>query len=295
MEQASIPRAVLISDLPMKFCDLHTHSCFSDGTCTPAEIIALACNIGLSAVALTDHNTLEGLSDFLSAANGQDILAIPGVEISTGYQGKELHIVGLYLNPLQFESVSVFLEEINRRKEISNRNLVQALCQAGYTLDYDEIRRRHPEGTVNRAVIAAALLEKGFVSSVKEAFQNLLSAKGPYFVPPERICCFEAIAFLKSIQAVPILAHPFLNLTEAELRKFLPEAKKHGLVAIETMYSSYSPETAALAADIALEFDLLPSGGSDFHGDNKPDISLGIGKENLQIPCAFAEQLQNSL
>ena len=279
----------------MKCCDLHTHSCFSDGTCTPAEIIDLAVHAGLSAVALTDHNTLEGLPDFLAAAKDKEILAIPGVEISTGYRGKELHIVGLFLNPTLFETLSSFLEEINRQKEISNRNLIQALSQAGYMLDYDEIRHHHPEGTVNRAVIAAALLKKGYVSSIKEAFQYLLSSDGPYFVPPERICCFEAIAFLKAIHAVPVLAHPFLNLSETELRKFLPEAKKHGLAAMETVYSSYSPETAALAADIAREFDLLPSGGSDFHGTNKPDIALGIRKGNLQIPFSFVEQLKNCL
>lgn len=279
----------------MKYCDLHTHSCFSDGTCTPAEIIDLAIHAGLSAVALTDHNTLDGLPDFLAAAEGKEIIAIPGVEISTGYRGKELHIVGLFLNPTQFETISGYLEEINRRKEISNRNLIQALSQAGYVLDYDEICRHHPNGTINRAVIAAALLEKGYVASIKEAFQNLLSSDGPYFVPPERICCFDAIAFLKSIHAVPVLAHPFLNLSEAELREFLPEAKKNGLIAMETMYSSYSPETAALAADIAQEFDLLPSGGSDFHGENKPDILIGIGKGNLQIPNMFAKQLQNCL
>ena len=279
----------------MKYCDLHTHSCFSDGTCTPAEIIDLAIAAGLSSVALTDHNTLDGLPNFLAAAKGKEILAIPGVEISTGYRGKELHIVGLFLNPTQFETISGYLEEINRRKEISNRNLVQALSQAGYVLDYDEICHHHPNGTINRAVIAAALLEKGYVASIKDAFRNLLSSDGPYFVPPERICCFDAIAFLKSIHAVPVLAHPFLNLSEAELREFLPEAKKHGLIAMETVYSSYSPETAALAADIAREFDLLPSGGSDFHGENKPNILIGIGKDNLQIPNMFAKQLQNCL
>lgn len=279
----------------MKYCDLHTHSCFSDGTCTPSEIIDFAIKTGLSAVALTDHNTLDGLPEFLSAAAGKDILAVPGVEISTGYQGKELHIVGLFLDPAQFRSVSDFLEQINRKKEISNRNLIQALSRAGYRLNYDEICRRHPQGTVNRAVIAAALLENGYVSSIKEAFKHLLSSDGPYFVPPERLCCFEAIAFLKSIQAVPVLAHPFLNLSEAELRNFLPEAKKHGLAAMETMYSSYSQETADLAAVIAREYGILSSGGSDFHGSNKPDIVLGIGKGNLQIPYRFAEQLQNCL
>ena len=269
--------------MPMKnACDLHTHSCFSDGTCTPAQIIGLAATAGLSAVALTDHNTVAGLPCFLAAAEGRDLLAIPGVEISTGWNGKELHIAGLFLPPETFDAVTVFLDGINIRKDESNRKLIATLRSAGYLLDYDEIRRAHPEGTINRAVIAAALLEKGYVSSVREVFQTLLSSGNGYYIPPERISAFDAIAFLSSIHAVPVLAHPLLNLSEAELRQFLRSAKKYGLAAMETVYSSYSPEAAALAEEIAAEFALLPSGGSDFHGSNKPDISLGTGKGNLR-------------
>lgn len=273
-------------------CDLHTHSCFSDGTCTPEEIIAQALSSGLSAVALTDHNTLEGLPAFLKASEGKEILAIPGVEISTGWNGRELHIVGLFLNPACFSAVTDFLSIINIRKEESNRILIRNLCSAGFSLDYDKIRRSHPEGTVNRAVIAAALLENGYVASIKEAFDTLLSSRHGYFIPPERIPAMEAIAFLKSIHAVPVLAHPFLSLSETELRSFLPEAKKHGLAAMETVYSTYSPETEILTAKIAAEYALLPSGGSDFHGANKPEIALGTGKGSLHVPDSFVYPLQ---
>lgn len=279
--------------MPMKnACDLHTHSCFSDGTCTPAEIVDLAVRTGLSAVALTDHNTIAGLPDFLAAAESADVEAIAGVEISTGYHGKELHIVGLFVKPSDYDTVTAFLETANFRKEESNRNLIHALAKAGYALDYDQILRTHPEGTVNRAVIAAELLEKGYVTSVEDAFQRLLHPRNGFYVPPERICVLDAIAFLASLHIVPVLAHPFLNLSEDVLRTFLPEAKRHGLSAMETVYSGYSPETAALAEKIAAEFGLLCSGGSDFHGDNKPDISLGTGKGNLHIPIEFAKKLQ---
>lgn len=278
--------------MPMLCCDLHTHSHFSDGTCSPAEILALAVDAGLSAVALTDHNTVAGLPAFLAAAEGKDILAIPGTEISTGWKGKELHIVGLFLKPQDFDAISAFLEVINTRKEESNRRLIRNLQKAGYALDYEKIRHSHPEGTVNRAVIAAALLEKGYVASIKEAFQTLLSSKNGCYVPPERISAFEVIEFLAAIHAVPVLAHPFLSLSEGELRQFLPEAKSHGLKAMETNYSSYSPETTSLAAITAQEFRLLPSGGSDFHGGNKPDIQLGTGKGSLWVPAAFVKPLQ---
>lgn len=279
-----------------RYCDLHTHSCYSDGTCTPAEIIEKAVSLELSAVALTDHNTVAGLPEFLSAAKGQPVLAIPGVEISTEYGETELHILGLFLPPDSFDAVSVLLDGFNQKKEESNRNLVASLKHAGYDLDYDSIRKKHPQGTVNRATIAAALLEQGYVNSVSEAFQGLLSKKSGYYVPPRRLSAFEAIAFLRSIHAVPVLAHSFLNLKEeASLRQFLTEAIPHGLAGMETMYAGYPPDVTAAARRIAREFGLLESGGSDFHGATKPHIALGTGKGTLAVPAAFASRLITAL
>ena len=127
-------------------------------------------------------------------------------------------------------------------------------------------------------------------------FNGLLSKKAGYYIPPERLSSFDAIDFLQSVGAVPVLAHPFLNLkTEKALRHFLAEAVSHGLAAMETIYSSYSPETEALARHIALEFGLKESGGSDFHGQTKPHIALGSGKGNLAVPAVFAKALKNSI
>lgn len=277
-------------------CDLHTHSHYSDGTCSPAEIIEMAVQMGLSAVALTDHNTVAGLPDFLAAAKGKPIDSIPGVEISTQYGEKELHIVGLFLNPEHSGKITALLEIYNQKKEASNKNLIHALNRSGYDLDYDQIRLHHPEGTLNRATIAAALLEKGYVGSIQEAFKGVLSKKSGYYVPPERLSAFDAINFLRSIGAVPVLAHSFLNLkTEEELRTFLQEAIPHGLTAMETMYSSYTLEITETARRIAREFHLLESGGSDFHGQTKPLIRLGIGRGSLAVPAAFADNLRNCI
>lgn len=279
-----------------KYCDLHTHSNYSDGTYSPSEIIAEAAALGLSAVALTDHNTVAGLPDFVAAAQGSPVEAVPGVEISCQYGDIELHLVGLFLPMENLDIITVYLESLNRKKEESNRQLIQRLNQAGYVLDYDEIRLSHPEGTVNRAVIAASMLEKGYVSSIEEAFQGLLSRKSGFYVPPQRLSFFNAIALLRYVEAVPVLAHPFLNLkTEDRLRACLEEAVPAGLVGMETMYSSYSPETTALARQLAREFGLLESGGSDFHGSTKPHIQLGTGKGDLAVPTAFMEKLKNSI
>ncbi len=275
--------------MPSKRCDLHTHSCFSDGTCTPAELLELAAGAGLSALALTDHNTAAGLPDFLEAAKNHPLQPIPGVEISAEYGETELHILGLFLSPDHFDSVTAFLRPFLLRKEESNLQLVQALGKAGYRLDYGEILRDHPQGTVNRATIAAALLEKGYIGSIREGFQTLLSKKGGYYVPPERPDALGAIDFLRSIRAVPVLAHPFLNLkTETALRAFLQEAVSHGLAGMETLYPAFSPEATALARTLAREFGLAESGGSDFHGAAKPHIPLG----QPEVPLSFAGTLQ---
>lgn len=279
-----------------QYCDLHTHSHYSDGTFTPAEIIAEAEKQKLFAVALTDHNTVAGLPDFLEAARSSSVRAIPGVEISTEYGETELHIVGLFLKPETFETIETFLSGFNRQKEDSNRLLIQNLNRAGYLLDYEEICRSHPEGTLNRAVIAAALLEKGYVGSVNEAFQTLLSRKSGYYIPPRRLNVFEAISFLHTVHAVPVLAHPFLNLKTGEsLRTFLQKALPHGLAAMETMYPSFSPEVTVLARQIAGEFGLLESGGSDFHGDTKPHIHLGTGKSTLAVPADIVNLLEKRI
>ena len=271
-------------------CDLHTHSLFSDGTATPTELVERSIAAGLSAVALTDHNTVAGLEEFETAAKGKEIEAIAGVEITTTFKGKELHMVGLGIQAEDREKVTAFLSVMNQRKEESNRALVKRLGEAGYHLCYDEIRAKQ-QGNVNRAVIAAALKEKDYVSEIQEAFEKLLKEKHGYYVPPQMISSLEAIAFLRSLKIVPVLAHPLLSLTEEELVDFLQQAKPAGLVGMETIYVTYSSKEEAAAFRIAEEFDLLSSGGSDYHGDNKPDTKLGIGKGNLQIPLSFAHTL----
>ena len=274
----------------MEYCDLHTHSTISDGTISPSQIVAEGLRRKLRAVALTDHNTVAGLPEFLKAAEGTGLKGIPGVEISTGYNNQEVHIVGLFLRQEHYGELERFLDVINWRKEESNRNLVAALREAGYELSYEEIRERH-QGNVNRAVIAAELIEKGYLTDRKEAFGGLLSAKKGLYHPPERIPAFEAIRFLRSIHAVPVLAHPYLSLTEEELLAFLPEAKRNGLAAMETRYSTFTPQLTEAARSLASEFGLMESGGSDFHGGNKPDIQLGSGKGNLAVPYPLVRKL----
>lgn len=272
--------------------DLHTHSTYSDGTVSPAELLRLAEKAGLSAVALCDHNTISGLPEFLEAARGRQVEAVPGVEFSTDYGDTEIHVLGLFVRPTHYDEVTALVEGMLRRKEESNLKLIRGLNAHGFSLDYDAIKAGTPDGLVNRAVIAAEMVRSGAVNSVKEAFSRWLSPERGLFCPPKRLDVFETIGFIKSIGAVAVVAHPFLNLSEGELRVFLKEAVDAGLDGMETQYSKYDRETARLAAEMAREFSLLESGGSDFHGANKLDILVGAGRGDLAVPEEFLERLR---
>ncbi len=279
-----------------KYCDLHAHSVFSDGTWTPTQLIREAERIGLAAVALTDHNSTHGVPELLKAAEHSSVEAVAGVEFSTDYLiGKrvvELHIVGLDIKPEYFDRVTERVEGMKQRKLASNRLLAENLKKGGYDISFDEIYAATPDGHVNRVHFAAALVEKGYVPSVQEAFDTVLAKGGGFYEEPQRLPVYETIAFLKEIGAVAVLAHPFLNLTEEELRAFLPHAIEAGLDGMETEYSTYDEDMTKRAKAIVKELGLKESGGSDFHGENKPDISLGVGRGNLCIPLAFLEDLR---
>ena len=241
-------------------------------------------------MALCDHNTVSGLPEFLAAADG--IEAIPGTEFSTDYLGTELHILALYIKPEDYEAVTAKAEKYLIDKEQSNIDLCTALTAAGYPLSYEKIKAATTDGFVNRAVIAAQMVRLGYIETVQQGFKTLLSQKHGYYKPPVRPDAFEIIRFIKSIGAVAVLAHPFLNLSRQELEIFLPQAVEAGLDGMEVLYSKYSPEETADSFELIEKYGLLPSGGSDFHGQNKPDIAVGVGRGNLKIPYCWAQQIK---
>lgn len=278
-----------------KLCDLHIHSHFSDGTCSPTELIELAKRAGLQSVALTDHNSIDGLPDFLAAAEGSGVEPIPGIEFSTEYQNVELHILGLFIEPRHYDKIGQLMQQLLERKEQSNRQLVDRLNQAGYAIDFEKLKASTPNGFVNRALIAAEMTRKGYTESVKAAFKSFLAPERGYYQPPRRPDAYEIISFIKEIGAMAVLAHPFLNMDEAMLREFLPQAIACGLEGMEVLYPAYDAQTTALAQEIVRQFGILPSGGSDFHGKNKPDIQIGVGRGNLQIPMSYLDALRAKL
>ncbi|MBR6806918.1 MAG: PHP domain-containing protein [Clostridia bacterium] len=278
-----------------KFCDLHTHSTYSDGTYTPAEILDAAIEAQLSAVALCDHNTVDGLLEFERYAEGKDVEAISGIEFSTEFEGIEVHILGLFLPRDSHAAVKALLDVYIKEKENSNRWLTKSLVRGGYDVDYDKIKEKYPNAIINRAHIAAELTEKGYTSSISEAMRGILSREAGHYVPPRRLSAIECIEFIGKIGAVSVVAHPFLNLTEEKLRELLAEGKKHGLCGIECEYSMYDEGTAKLSVALSREFGLLPSGGSDFHGARKPEIAIGTGKGSLRVPAEWMTELKKTV
>ncbi len=276
-------------------CDMHIHSNCSDGSFPPEELINEAKKEGIKAIALCDHNTVSGLTRFVNASKNSGVIAVPGVEVTSAYNGKEVHVLGLFLKESQYPKIAEYLEQINVRKIENNQMLAKRLNEGGFAINYEAVLNIAGDAIPNRVHFAKALLEKGYISSVSEAFETVLAENGVFYKPAEKLDALEVVRFLRSVGAVPVLAHPFLNFSLEELKVFLPKAKKCGLVGMETVYPLFSKEEAALAKSLAKEYGLIPSGGSDFHGTNKPDIKMGRGKDNITVPYQFYENLKKSI
>lgn len=277
-----------------KTCDLHTHSVYSDGTFTPTELIDAAIEAGISALAMTDHNTVTGLNDFAEAGKGKPIETVPGVEFTTAYNGTELHILGLFIPPEYHRDINEYIDKATILKEESNYKLINRLRERGYDIRYVDILEGS-KGHVNRANIAAELLKKGYIESIEWAFKNILHKNYGLYEPPERLSAIETIKFIREIGAVAVWAHPYIHMDFEQADEFLPHAIEAGLKGMETMYSLYDDETTEKARKVAKRFGILESGGSDFHGANKPHIQLGKGQGNLCIPYEFYEKLRDQI
>lgn len=274
-------------------CDLHCHSYYSDGEWSPTEIIDFACENDC-VVALTDHNTTKGLTEFLAAAEQKGLEAVAGVEFSSEYKGKEIHILGLFIDSCYFDYIEKMSEGYKKKKTESNIELIKKLNAAGYDISFEKLQKESVGGSFNRAAIAAEMVKKGYVASPDEAFRGVLSKKAGYYIPPERNNTLDIIRFIRSINAVPVAAHLLVSLEKEECADFLSQATQAGLMAIETCYSMYSEDETAFAKELAERFGLLESGGSDFHGKNKPDIKLITGKGSLFVPDDFYVKLKTA-
>lgn len=276
----------------MKQIDLHVHSNQSDGTLTPAELVQLADSIGLSAFALTDHDNTNGISEAIHAAAAASVEVIPGIEFSTRYLERDIHIVGLepdWKNPVFQKRLNYYQEERRRR----NQEMIDKMAADGIQISFDRMKEAFGETIWTRAHFARFLTDNGYVPSMPAAFQTHIGENCKYFIPRPKTIPQEVTELLQLFHGIPILAHPFqYRLQEKDLRQLLASLREAGLIGIEVYYSTYTAEQTDYLLRLASEFDLLPSGGSDFHGTNKPTIALGTGQDNLAIPYKILEQLR---
>lgn len=279
----------------MKKADLHVHSTFSDGTLTPTEIVKLAKKTELDAFALTDHDTVDGIPEAIEAGNKYGIEVIPGIEISTCYKDKEVHIVGLFIDYENAEFKHALGNELIRRNQ-RNLTMIEKFNEAGFPVSMTILEEMFPDSVITRAHFASYMVKKGYVRTNKEAFDKYLGDGCPLYVPRTKKNVKEAISIIRNAGGAPILAHPILyRLTTGELKNLCQELKEAGLIGIESMYSTYKGFDELTVRKLAHEFDLLESGGSDFHGANKPHIALGSGMGNLMINYDYLSRLKEAV
>lgn len=278
----------------MKQIDLHVHSDKSDGTYTPTELVDYALQKGLSAFALTDHDTTAGLTEAIAYAEGKPIEVIPGIEFSSENDGKDIHVVGLYIKydaPAFQARLQAFVDSrINR-----NIKMCRNLQEAGIDITYDKLCAENPGAVITRAHYAAYLTEHGYVANRSEAFAKYVGDNCKYYVPREKITPAQAVELILQAEGIPILAHPPLyHMGNERLDALVESLKQSGLMGIETFYSSYSNQDERDMLRLAKKYDLLFSGGSDFHGENKPGLDLGTGYGKLFIPYEILEKIKET-
>ena len=275
-----------------KKIDLHTHTYCSDGSMSPTELVRHAKEQGVSAIAITDHDTIKGINEGLEAGEKYGVEVIPAVEFSS-QSLSQVHVLGYYIDINSPSLLKVFAEQQEERK-ISNQKYLKVLAEHGFVITDEEVQRVAPHGGVGRAHYAKIMMEHGWVSSVKEAFDLYLGVGMPCYIEREVITPEKAIEIIHNAGGLAFFAHPHqTKLPEDKLYQFIKHLKNNGLDGIEGYYTEYTPEMQERFLSIAKELDLLVSGGSDFHAQMKPHIQIGTGTGNLNIDYSVLEKIKS--
>ena len=275
----------------MSFIDLHTHTTASDGTASPAELVAMAASKGLAAVAVTDHDTLAGLPEARAAGAEHGVEVIAGVELSVADERGSIHLVGLFL-PDAPGPLAERLDWLRERRHDRNKRILEKLAVLGVPLQYESVTAL-AQGAVGRPHIAQALLAMGAVTSFKEAFTRFLGAYGKAYVPKDKLALPEAIELLHAEGGLAVLAHPYLlGLSGPALAETVGRYRDAGLDAIEAFYTEHSQYQTLEYLALARKLGLAVSGGSDYHGAAKPGVELGRGRGSLRIDIAVLDVLR---
>lgn len=278
----------------MSRADLHLHTTHSDGSFTPAEVIALAHEAGVTAAAITDHDITSGIPEATRTGRERGIDVIPGVEISSLFGDAELHVLGYFLD-WQDETLNRRLAVLRESRHRRNPKIIERLQAAGIDITYDEVRAVAGTDSVGRPHIARVLIEKRVVASAQEAFDLWLAEGRPAYVPRELPAPAEAIRWIKDAKGLAVLAHPtWIKTPDGTLSDLARRLKADGLAGIEVYYSTHTARQTREYLALAKQLDLLVTGGSDFHGVTKPDIGVGVGRGTLRVPSSLVDAMKRA-
>lgn len=275
----------------MKVIDLHIHTTASDGTASPAEVVRMAKDLGLSAVAITDHDTVSGYPEAAAAGRELGLEVVPGVELSSRY-GKTIHILGYFLRT-ESPALTRVLSGIVAERDERNRKMAALMAADGLPVDYEEMKQRFGD-VIGRPNFGQLLVDLGKAETVQDAFDRYIEKGQRYYLPRKMLSIERSVEVIREAGGVPVLAHPFqYRLEEPDLRQLIEHCMNHGLLGLECRYSRYDEAQSQYLLKLAREYGLTPTGGSDFHGSNKPEISIGTGTGSLAVPAEWLENLRS--
>lgn len=274
--------------------DLHLHTRYSDGSLTPAEVVDLAHQAGVTAMAITDHDIVDGIPVAMEAAGPLGIEVIPGVELSSRFNGRELHVLGYFFD-WRNSTFRDHLARQRRSRHVRNPQTIERLNALGLELSEQEVKARAETDSIGRPHIAQVLVDKGYVRHTREAFDRYLGEGAAAYVPRSLSDTREVITWIRDAGGVPVMAHPTWTRCEGEpLYRLCASLKEAGLLGLEVFYSTHNRRQTSRYLELAKRLDLLVTGGSDFHGAANPGIQVGRGKGNLKVPASLLEPLRRA-
>lgn len=276
----------------MRYVDLHVHSNASDGTLTPSEVVHLALQKNLAAIALSDHDTVKGVPEAISAAEGTTLEVISATELSCYYQNVEIHVLGLFVD-YKDADFQAKLEELEQERMQRNLDMIALFQRDNISITLEELQAGNPRSVITRAHFARVLVEKGYCKDKNAAFDRYVGVGCPYYLPKPQITPELSLPLITKAGGIPILAHPMLyKLGYRQVEELIQYLIPLGLKGIEAYHSSNNISQSDKLRSLALKYHLVVSGGSDFHGANKPDIELGTGRGGLRITESILDAIK---
>jgi len=279
----------------MNYIDLHIHSTYSDGTLTPSLLVQLAKKMGIRAISLTDHDTTEGVEEIIKCGNSYGIEILSGVELSAHIDASSVHILGYgiqYNDPLLLDR----LASIQKARDTRNQKIITRLNELGIKTTKEDVHKFSKTGQTGRPHFAQFLIEKKVVNSFDNAFDIYLGQNGSAYVPRKILFAEDAIRYIIDAGGLPVLAHPAtINCTLYSIPELIEKLKDFGLSGVEVYYPTHSKKTRKTLLEIIRKYDLIATGGSDFHGHRSAEKTIGRTGKNLRLPYEVLEKIKNRL